>query len=201
METVPSVKYLGVTINQEINWGEHVSSVCAKANKTIGFLRRNLKISDSSIKEKAYKVYVRPVLEYSAAVWDPHHAKDKEKFEAVQKRAARFVLNNYRTTSSVSGMLDQLGWETLEERRRHARIAMLTRIQRGNAHCPGIRQKLVPLPARQRRCHSQQFTRITARTTYRLESFLPKTIRDWNNQPPDEVEATRLATTVPSASL
>ena len=35
----------------------------------------------------------------------------------VQRRAARWAMNNFSTTESVTYMLDQLGWETLEHRR------------------------------------------------------------------------------------
>jgi hypothetical protein len=35
----------------------------------------------------------------------------------VQRRAARYVQNNYHNTSSVTSMIDTLGWPTLAERR------------------------------------------------------------------------------------
>ena len=72
LENVSSAKYLGVTINNIVSWDSHISNTCSKANRVLGFLRRNLKISASSIKEKAYKVFVRTLLEYAASVWDPY---------------------------------------------------------------------------------------------------------------------------------
>ena len=35
----------------------------------------------------------------------------------VQRRAARFTINRYHTTSSLTSMLDELSWETLNSRR------------------------------------------------------------------------------------
>ena len=70
-DTVQSAKYLGITIHRELNWDQHINNICNKANKTLGFLGRNLKISNSSIKERAYKAFVRPTLEYASSVWDP----------------------------------------------------------------------------------------------------------------------------------
>ena len=115
LENVSSTKYLGVTINNTVSWDDHISNTCSKANRALGFLRLNLKISASSIKEKAYKVFVRPLLEYAASVWDPYSQKNIAKIEAVQRRAARFVLNRFRNTSSVNNMLEALGWPTLEQ--------------------------------------------------------------------------------------
>jgi len=43
-----------------------------------------------------------PTLKYAASVWDPHPAKDINKLENIQRRLARFVKGDYRTTSSVT---------------------------------------------------------------------------------------------------
>ena len=42
LENVESIKYLGVTITSDLRWNTHVSNVCTKAKRTLGFLRRNL---------------------------------------------------------------------------------------------------------------------------------------------------------------
>ena len=65
LEHVPSAKYLGVTITSDLKWESHVTNISQKANKTIGFLKRNLNISNGKIKEKAYISLVRPTVEYS----------------------------------------------------------------------------------------------------------------------------------------
>ena len=41
LENVESIKYLGVTITNDLKWNTHISNVCTKANRTLGFLRRN----------------------------------------------------------------------------------------------------------------------------------------------------------------
>ena len=55
--------------------------------------------------------------EYSCSVWHPHKKSNKDKIEKVQRRAARFVLNNFRRKASVSEMLHELGWQSLDGRR------------------------------------------------------------------------------------
>ena len=42
LENVQSAKYLGITITDNMDWGQHVSEIFSKATKTLGFLRRNL---------------------------------------------------------------------------------------------------------------------------------------------------------------
>ena len=72
--------------------GIHVSNVCTKANRTLGFLRRNLYACPQEVKEAAYKGLVRPVLEYIGSVWDPSGVGLQNELEKVQNRAARFVV-------------------------------------------------------------------------------------------------------------
>jgi hypothetical protein len=48
---VTSAKYLGATITDKVNWGQHIDSITNKANRTLGFLCRYLKISSISIQD------------------------------------------------------------------------------------------------------------------------------------------------------
>ena len=64
LENVEKIKYLGVTITNDLKWNTHVSNICTKANRTLGFLRRNLAACPLDVKESAYKGLVRQILEY-----------------------------------------------------------------------------------------------------------------------------------------
>ena len=128
LENVESIKYLGVTITSDLRWNTHVSNVCTKANRTLGFLRRNLCSCPQEVKEAAYKGLVRPVLDYGSSVWDPRPPGVvlQEELESVQKRAARFLTGNYSyETGSMTGILGQLKWESLKKRRKDDRLILL----------------------------------------------------------------------------
>ena len=75
LETHDSAKYLGMQIHQTLSWNEHINNTCKKANSSIGFLRRNLHISQQHIKKCAYSSLIRPQVEYAAAIWDPRQPK------------------------------------------------------------------------------------------------------------------------------
>ena len=69
LENVESIKYLlGVTITNDLKWNTHITNFCTKANRTLGFLRRNLYSCPPDVKEAGYKGLVRPVLEYGSSV-------------------------------------------------------------------------------------------------------------------------------------
>ena len=129
---VDSAKYLGVTITSDLNWNKHVNNIANKANHTLSFLKRNLQINDAKLKTTAYQTLVRPQLEYASSVWDPYTKKNIDRLEMVQRRSARYVLNRYNNTSSVSDMLNDLKWESLEHRRKAQRITTMFKIYNGD---------------------------------------------------------------------
>ena len=68
LESVSSAKYLGIDISSDLSWDTHINRISKKANNTLGFLRRNIKIHSESLKSSAYKVLVRPQSEYCSTV-------------------------------------------------------------------------------------------------------------------------------------
>ena len=70
--SVSSSKYLGVTLNDHLTWNDHIQNTVTFSNKTLGFLRRNMRTKDSNIRIVAYKTLVCPILEYSSPVWSSH---------------------------------------------------------------------------------------------------------------------------------
>ena len=95
LKGVTETKYLGVTVDCKLSFTKHIDIVCKKANSTLALIRRNLKSCQHQIKADTYSIYVRPILEYAAVVWAPHTRCDIERLEAVQRRAARFVMSGY----------------------------------------------------------------------------------------------------------
>ena len=83
------------TITFDLRWNTHISNVCTKGNRTLGFLSWTLFFCPQDIKEAAYKGMMRPILEYGSSNWDPNNDKLQEELEKVQNRAARFVTRNY----------------------------------------------------------------------------------------------------------
>ena len=127
LENVESIKYLGVTISNDFEWNARIINICTKANRTLKFLRRNLyscpqdgpQDGPQDVKEAAYKTLVRPIIEYGSSVWDPYTQGIQGELEKVQTRVARFVTRNYtREESSMTGILEQLKWESLKKRRK-----------------------------------------------------------------------------------
>ena len=195
LESVSSTKYLGVTIQDDGEWGQHIQHTINSGNRLLGFLRRNLKINSKKTKHLAYLTLLRPKLEYAATVWDPHSKEAINGIEMIQRRAARFVLNRHRNTSSVGQMLEDLDWDTLQHRRKVARLVMLYKIL--NKEVCVQSSCLVNAVNRSRRsnvCHERQLQRLTCKKNLRMQSFFPRTVREWNGLTHEAVAATSIDT-------
>ena len=148
---------------------------CAKANKTLGFLRRKLNIGPVSIKQQAYFTLVRHLVEYASTVWDPHTQRNIKKLEMVQRQAARHVTNRHRNRSSVSDMLHGLNWQFLQDRRKDACLCMLYKVDRRLVAIKKDRRLIS-----QKRKTRNRFQTIGCKTDRRKMSFFPRTVWDWN---------------------
>ena len=100
--------YLGILLHKALSWSGHIANIASKASQIFNFLRRNLSKCSSTVKASSYLTLVHPIMEYAASVWDPHHLNDIQALEKVQRRAARWVMNDYSWYSSVSAMLHSL---------------------------------------------------------------------------------------------
>ena len=111
-------------------FNEHVNRIAHKTNTVKAFLQRNIKSCPLQVKENCYKIMVRPIMEYACTVWSPYTKKNIQILEAVQRRAfaARFVKNDYSNFSSVTAMMQDLEWPTLEERRWVTKVTMLFKV-------------------------------------------------------------------------
>ena len=71
----------------------------------------------------AYKTLVRPILEYGSTVRNPHCIGLTDELENVQTRAAQFLTRNCNyETCSMTGILEELKWETLQKRSKENRL-------------------------------------------------------------------------------
>jgi hypothetical protein len=176
LKLVDSQPYLGVHLNSKLTWDNHLTHITSKAKRTLGFVRRNLRSCHPDIKERAYVTLVRPILEYCSVIWDPHQQTKNNQVESVQRSAARFVAGKpYRkdNPTSVTNMLRDLGWETLQQRRRKAKVTFLYKMVNKQVEI-SPRYHPEPKPHKgTRRANAQQFLQLHTNSQVYQHSFIP----------------------------
>ena len=147
-------------------------------------MRRNVSMCSRKYKSLGYISLVRPHLEYASAVWDPHYGTHVDLLNRVQNRAARFCMGDYRCTSSVSHMVNQLGWPLLSSRRKTNRLLELYKAINGLSPVPCDLLQRHNAPYRTRSTVGGiSFVQPFCKTNSFKYSFFPRTVADWNMLP------------------
>ena len=112
--------------------------------------------------------------------------------DKVQKRAARFVTGNYiYETGSMTGILEQLKWESLKTRRKDSTLIMLYKGLKDASSIPT--NDLVPPIRYTRNHHFLEFQTPLAGKDIDKSSFFPQTIKNWNSLTDSLISASECA--------
>mgnify|MGYP001796102237 CR=1 FL=1 len=176
LKSVTEEKYLGVVIDKKLSWLPHVKKISNRANYKRQFLQRNLRSCKRETKLQCYKTYVRPVLEYASPVWDTNNKKVIENIESVQRKAIRFIMNDYKQDSSVTKMMKQLNIDPLDIRRKVKKLKLLRSILSQKVFLPNY---VKPIRARDQ----IKLKPIYARIQSYAQSFIPSVTSEWNKLP------------------
>ena len=159
--------------------GIHIPKTWPQRLIELVFIRRNIPTKHQGIRQTAYSTLVRPPV---SPVWSPYTQANINKVEAVHRRAARWVTNDYSSYSSVTQMINSLGWRSLE----HARLIMFYKIVNGyvEIHLPTYIQRQVRMTWPM---HPVHFLQIQTAANYYKYSFFPLAVVKWNNLPSQAV--------------
>ena len=121
-------------------------------------------------------------MEYCASIGSPQIVQSKQKLEMVQRRAVMYCTNRYHNISSVTDMLQDLNWETIESRRTKLQLVMIYKIINGlvEIQVPSA-PYLTPATTRIRAHHSKKLRQYPIRTDTFKYSFFPRTTPVWNS--------------------
>ena len=111
----------------------------------------------------------------------PTH-KLTQKLGKVQRRATRLVSNNYDWRASVTELIRKLEWDVLSTRREIARLCILHKAIGGHLAVP-VQNYLQPVQRQTGRSHPRAYIEQQTRLDCYKYSYVPRTIRDWNNIP------------------
>ena len=93
---VDSHKDLGLILSEDLSWDKHYKDITVRAYKMLGLICRTFASTHSpSTLVRLYVSLVRLQLPYCTQVWHPHLMKDILNLERIQRRATKYILNNY----------------------------------------------------------------------------------------------------------
>ena len=96
-------------------------------------MKRSLHMCQQNAKALAYTSLVRSHLKYASSAWDPHTDSNKYKLKAVQHRVAHFVTRYYNWKTPGTSIVQELGWKTLDQRRREHSLKLMFKVVNGQS--------------------------------------------------------------------
>ncbi len=182
-----------ITFSHDMKWSDHIDSIIQKAFSRLNGIRRLKQVLSRKVKETLYKSLVLPIVEYGSVLFDNCSAALKLRLERLHRNAAVIITGAFKITSFVK-LLDELGWNSLEDRRKLARLTLFKKITIStHAHkenrpndtlVPEYLHSLVPHTVGDRAGYvlrnAGKLDIVKTRLVASYNSFIPKTTREWN---------------------
>ena len=114
IESKNTVKDLDITLENDCSFTQHIANITEAAKRMSAWVFKTFSTREKLPLMNLYKSLVRPLVEYSSALWSPISKADINRLEEVQKcfiRKINGVSSDYKTA------LKQLGLYSLERRR------------------------------------------------------------------------------------
>ena len=132
LDQVAQIKYLGITVDEELNWNAQVEGVCKKVSKMISFMGRLRQIVPEKYTKLIYDSMILPQLEYADIIWDSCKNKHADVIQKLQNRAGRIILKIspflHTPNQTVHKMLK---WDTLACRRKQHLLQLVYKAVNG----------------------------------------------------------------------
>ncbi len=131
---VTSHKHLGVTLTSNMTWNLHIDAALKKAASRLSNIRKIRFIITRKARETLYRSLVLPLLEYGSVLFDSCTLYLKQRLESFHRQGAIVCTCAFRNTS-YDKLLTELGWNTLDERRKLARLNIFYKMNHCHRAC------------------------------------------------------------------
>ena len=88
---VKSTKFLGVIINNQLNWKNHLDYICTKIAKNIGIILKARHVFEKHTLLSLYYSLIYPYLTYCIQVWGATYQSRLSKLMILQKKIVRII--------------------------------------------------------------------------------------------------------------
>ena len=170
-------KHLGVLLDENLNFKQHIDNTILKINKRISLMKKLRHSLPRKFLMAIYKIFLRFLVDYGDIIYDqPQDESFCEKLESVQYIAALAITGAIQGASRKK-IYQELGLESLKSRRWYKRLSCMFKIMKEEA--PNYLINLVP------KCETSIRTRNNSIPTFNYwakcfkYSFFPSTLKDW----------------------
>ena len=141
--------------------------------------RKSLEIIDTT--------FIRSIFEYGDVIWDNCTQYEKQELDRIQTEAARIATGTTKLVS-LTALYREICWETLQQRRYNHKLTLFYKMLNNITplYLSSLVQQSISNISRYNLRNSNDLQTINARSNQYFNSFLPSSIRAWNNLSPEE---------------
>lgn len=132
VERVEAIKYLGVMLDEKLNFNEHIDYTIRKAARKYGIMCRISRYLTSEAKIHVYNSLIAPHFDYCASILFLATRTQLKRMQVLQSRVMRLILKCDRLTSRQL-MLECLQWMSVRQRIEYNTLVFVFRIRKGMA--------------------------------------------------------------------
>jgi len=179
-------KDLGVTMDSCLQFDKHIANIVHSGHIRANLILKAFVSRDPEILVKAFVTYVRPLMEYCAPVWSPHHVGLIKKVEDVQRRFTKRIVGLQNHSYSVR--LKLLCLDALQVRRTKLDLILCYSIIHGFV-CINCSSFFNIINDSRTRGHNFKIYKQSCCLDVRKHSFAHRVVDVWNSLPHDVVNA------------
>ena len=179
-------KHLGLILDSRLSFEKHINEKIIKAKINVGILKHLSKFFPLKTLDQMYKALVRPHLDYCDIIYHIPSRQNQaplgvtlnsvmEKIERIQYQSALAISDAWHGSNRAK-LYEELGWETLSDRRMGRRILQIHKIV-NNKTPPYLNDKLPP------NCRAlfsgstrNTFRQIICKSNRYMNSFFPDAV-------------------------
>ena len=102
LKPMEEVKLLGVIIDRELSFTNHINRLCTKAGQHINAMARLSNILNENAKNQLFQTFILSHFNFCPIIWHYCSMSDLKKIERVQKHALRIIFNDYSKSTSYA---------------------------------------------------------------------------------------------------
>ena len=130
---VATAKSLGVTIDDNLDWGSHMEKIIKKVSSGIGAIKRVRHLVPQATLQLIYQALIHPHFNYCNTVWAGNCGITlRNKLQKLQNRAAR-VLTFSDYDEDAGYLFELLGWKNLARQHEIEKATMVSKSLHGLA--------------------------------------------------------------------
>ena len=183
IETTTLEKDIGVHVDDELKFDQHIEIKCKQANKILGMIRRAFTYIDKDSMRQLYISLVRPILEYGHVISYPRLKKSAELIEGIQRRATKLVPN--LSNEDYTTRLRAMNLQSLYYRRDRGDMIECFKMMHSHYDIDNILQR----EENSLRGHSLKLKLQGSTKEVRHHYFSIRAVKNWNSLPEDVVTA------------